>query len=273
VNADRLHRLVVAHGTATQLGHVDPGFHRKLEARVQARSVRDYFLFDPRIEPPPRAVRLCEYCGSTCGAGRRTCIRCGEATIRIGLHEIWLDAVITAFFGEFAKLRTGASLKTVLRWLPFVRRVLRSDPRASIANSDAVLGITHLLYALTEYNVRELPTGDFGFERRFLVSALPKACSEVDLEVASEIVEALRILDEPLDQPVVRAAIEQITLGQNGDGSWGPTTANWYTRYHTTWTCLDALRPYAATEPRRDVSKSDPRLDRMTLRPRRLVLA
>jgi hypothetical protein len=109
---------------------------------------------------------------------------------------------------------------------------------------DAVYAATHGLYVLTNYRKRRLPAGNYADESRLIRIAVSHAIAVRDVELLGEALEATRILRVTLPSPVWTKALTFIRGRQRSDGGWASSKADAYTRYHATWTCLDALRPH-----------------------------
>ena len=87
-----------------------------------------------------------------------------------------------------------------------------------------------------------------------------------DPEMLGEIVDSLKAFGLTEAHPLVREGVEYLLAAQNADGSWGPTDGDVYARYHSTWTALDGLRPYAPRARGLSFPKLKPMLRRWATR-------
>ncbi len=154
------------------------------------------------------------------------------------------DAIICLHFARRARLLDGEALEWAMSEAEqFVYGdPARMDPDENI---DQMNLVTHVVYVLSDYGRLSLAGCSMGFEREYMLRGLPRLVREGEVEMASEFVDSLRILGVGDEEPVVGQAIEWLLDIQNPDGSFGdPEAQDFYVRYHSTWTALNALRRF-----------------------------
>jgi hypothetical protein len=204
--------------TATELGLDTRALRRDLSAWARKASPRSLFGFDPRRQAPPDS-------------------------------DTWQFAMVGTHIAEGAGMRLPWSVREVAGW----RRVMLPYPRPrkklTAAGWSVFYAVTHLVYVLNDYNLRELPRARFLPEVEFLRAACEVAIGDDDVEGIGEALDALLALGEPERDPLLVRARGHILATQNRDGSWGRRGDEPYTRLHKTWVALDGLTRY----PRRKV--------------------
>jgi hypothetical protein len=186
----------------------DPHLKADLIRAAPRHRPQAYFDFDPITEPPPT-------------------------------FQLFTDALVTAYIGDTYGVPYGAHLQDVARWLPRLR------PYAKQQWSELAYTITHLVYTLNGYSRYRLKPEWLPEELAFLRTHLASAIEADDPETAGEFMDALQSFGLTPRDPLIRAGTRFLLARQNQDGSWGDCSArDAYTRYHPTWTAIDALRDY-----------------------------
>ncbi|HEX8560648.1 MAG TPA: hypothetical protein VF668_21320, partial [Pyrinomonadaceae bacterium] len=229
---------------ADSLGPPDPRLKRQVRRAAARFTARDFLLFDPLTEPPPADVPAeCEADRAWNARGATRCRRCGRALRMRTPHDVWYDALITAYVGERYGVRLGASYADVLAWLPSLR-----PHRGPGAHEfyDTVYAVTHVVYTLNDYGQRRLPARLLPEEFAFLRSNLRAAVAAGDADMLGEFMDSLRAFGLGDGDPEIREGTEYLLARQNPDGSWGDVNErDIYLRYHPTWNAVAALSDYA----------------------------
>ncbi len=242
--------LILGSDAADWLGATDPRMKQRLAAVATRFSVSQFLDFDPAKEPPPGDVpEECD-CGADNKRGRRRCSDCKEPLTRLSRYRVWYYALANVYGCGSYGIGLGAQPKDILKWLP----TLRPYPeRANDPNDDffdCVFAITHLVYALNNYNTFRLSPRDLPQEFTFLRTNVAEAVDKKDVEMVGEIVDCLKAFGVSDVNPAIRVARDYLLSSQNKDGSWGDPKEDKYTRYHSTWTGIDGLRDFD-WQPRR----------------------
>ncbi|HSS22409.1 MAG TPA: hypothetical protein VLL54_20220 [Pyrinomonadaceae bacterium] len=254
-DAETVLDFILGSDAADRLGVPDPIMNQRLEASAKQFSVREYLQFDPLNEPPPADIpELCK-CGGENARARKKCRDCKRPLTWISRYQIWYHALCLAHNSECYGIDLGAQSRDILKWLP----VLRPYPdRANDANDDffdSVYAVTHLIYALNDYNACKLSPRFLPQEYSFLKTNLLEALEMRDVEMVGEIVDCLKAFGLKDAHPLISSGREFLLRSQNLDGSWGARNADHYTRYHSTWVAIDGLRDFG-WQPRRKFLKS-----------------
>jgi hypothetical protein len=237
---------------AEALGVRHDPLRRALEAWIPTHTVDAWIGFDPRREPPPTAaLRLegeeaCVARGETAGAGG-----CRPLTTSITDLDVFYDALITAYFGELFGTPFGARHAEVMQWLPQYYPYPAPSQIGSEAYSNLTYLVTHVVYTANDYGRRSLRPIDFPDEHALILESLDVWVAAGDVELYAELVDNLGSFGHRLDtDPRLAGAVAAILKLQNEDGSFGDPAAEAYTRYHTTYNAIDALRVdrYAALD-------------------------
>jgi hypothetical protein len=205
-NAGTIAEMAFGSYAAEKLGVPDPRLKEQIRAAAPRFPVRDYLKFDPAHEPPPD-------------------------------YDTWCDALVTSYTGDRFGVTLGAPWAAVIKWLPQMRPYdVRKDP---------LYAITHLVYTMNDYSLRQLDPECLKPEFEFLKSNFQNALQEGDPEPLGEYIDTLKSFGLRDDDPLIRKGVRFLLAAQNPDGSWGdPKDRDIYNRYHATWTAIDGLRDY-----------------------------
>ncbi len=245
-NVDDFSDLVYGSDAAGRLGAPDPEFTRQLRQAAARYSVIDFFLFDPRLEPPPSNIpKQCKTCRRSNPRGATVCGHCGAPLEMWNRYDLWTDALITTYSGKISGIPLGAHYRDVIRWLP----AMRPYPTRASAGTDAfysvAYSITHVVYTLNDYNKYLLSPAWLPDEFAYLKTNLEQTVKLEDPETLGEFLDTLRDFGMSERDPLIRTGLEYVLAKQNPDGSWGdPADTDVYDRYHATWTAIDGLREY-----------------------------
>ncbi len=217
---------------------------RRIAPRFTAR---DYMLFDPLKEEPPRDVpEECEYDGAMNPRGSKTCHRCQRPLVMRSRYLVWYDALVTAYSGDRFGVKLGAHYADVLGWLPSLRPYRGDERGANTDFYDTVYAITHVVYTLNNYSQYRLSPRLLPQEYQFLKENLREAIAQGDADMLGEFMDSLRAFGLKSDDAVIRAGMEYYLSHQNADGSWGEVAAeDIYERYHPTWNAVAGLSEYS----------------------------
>ncbi|MCA1619422.1 MAG: hypothetical protein LC795_08965 [Acidobacteria bacterium] len=229
---------------ADGLGLKDPQLKLQVRRAAARFGARDFLLFDPRSEPPPRDVPAeCEFDRAWSPRGASVCRRCSRALKMRTPQDVWYDALITAYVGERYGVNFGATYAEVLGWLPSLRP--HRGPGAP-EFYDTVYAVTHVVYTLNDYGQRRIPPGLLPEEFAFLKGSLRAAVAAKDADMLGEFMDSLRAFGLGDRDAEIREGMEYLLAHQNPDGSWGdPAEKDIYLRYHPTWNAVAALSNYA----------------------------
>jgi hypothetical protein len=224
VNPGTIAELIYGSYSANRLGATDRVFDRELQSQAKQVSPRDYLGFDPSREPPPA-----NYPGYS-------------------RYALFMDAMISTYFGEQFGSALEGRYYDVLRWLP----QMRPYPAHRYGDwdyYDAVYAITHVIYTFNHYNLYKVSPACFPEEFDYLRSNLGAAIADHDPETLGEYVDSLRAFGMDYSDVRLREATDYLLSAQNQDGSWGdPADTDAYSRYHTTWTGQGALQEFRWTK-------------------------
>jgi hypothetical protein len=210
--------------SASRLGVADRAFDRALLAQAARFSPADYLGFDPAREPPPDNFP---------GYSR---------------HALFMDAMISTYFGEQFGTPLEGRYSDVLQWLPQMQPY-PPHRYGDWSYYDAIYAVTHVVYTFNHYNLSRISPACLPAEFEYLQSNLPAAIQDRDPETLGEYVDSLRAFGMDYSDARLREATEYLLSAQNQDGSWGdPTDKDVYNRYHTTWTSQGAIQEFSWTK-------------------------
>lgn len=229
---------------AQSLGLRAPRLKEHIRRAAGAFTARDFLLFDPLAEGPPRDVPAeCEFDRASHPRGARECRRCGRPLRMRTPQDVWYDALITAYVGERYGVRLGARYADVLRWLPSLRPYRVGEGGEEFY--DTVYALTHVVYTLNDYGRYRLDPRWLPLEFAFLKNNVGEAVARGDADMLGEFVDSLRAFGLTEADPEIRLGVEYLLAHQNPDGSWGdPSARDIYLRYHPTWNAVAALSEY-----------------------------
>lgn len=158
--------------------------------------------------------------------------------------DVICDAIICLHFARRADLTDGEALQWAIS---LARTHVYGDPRQmepdDVIDQDNL--VTHVVYVLSDYGRLSLAGCALTREREYMIAQLPRVVRQGDVELTSEFVDSLRILGVGDEHRAVSAARSWLLTVQNPDGSFGdPGAEDFYDRYHSTWTALNALRDF-----------------------------
>ena len=202
------------------LGADNPRLCRHVRQRVRRFPARAYLGFDPLREPPPPLPGRSRY-------------------------DVWCDALVLTYTGEGFGAPLGVEYVDVLRWLPEMRPYRGAEGGSNPEFRDVVFAITHLIYTLNDYGRYRLSPKWLPEEFEFLRSNMKDPLVAGDPELLGEFMDSLRSLGVAESDAALSGGMEFLLSSQNPDGSWGDASdSDPHTRYHSTWTAMDALREY-----------------------------
>jgi len=202
------------------LGIDNPRLRRHVQQGMRRFTARAYLGFDPLREAPPALPGRSRY-------------------------DVWGDALVLTYTGEGFGAPLGAEYADVLRWLPEIRPYRGAEGGANPEFRDIVFAITHLVYTLNDYCRYRLSPEWLPEEFEFLRSNLKEPFEAGDAELLGEFMDSLRSFGVAESDLALASGVEYLLSSQNPDGSWGDANEpDPYTRYHTAWTAIDALREY-----------------------------
>jgi hypothetical protein len=244
-NADLIANWVIGCDAADRLGAPDPRLKKQLREAAGDFSARDYFWFEPTVEPPPADAPADCDCGADNERGRKRCRKCRKSLVMISRYLVLLYALIRSYMGERYGIRLGSRYADVVAWLP----AMRPYPRYKTNEDDfywAVYAVTHVVYTLNDYSLYRLRPRWLPDEFIFLKKNLAQAILMEDPETMGEFLDTLKSFGLTGTHPLIRRGMNYLLSTQNTDGSWGDIEAeDIYERYHPTWTAIDGLRDYA----------------------------
>ncbi len=260
-DAEDIVSLVFGSYAADSLGVRDPQMKKQLRSAAGKFTSRDYFGFDPAIEPPARDVPCECDCGTLNTTGRKTCRTCRRPLTMMNRYAVWQDALIRTYTGERYGVKLGATYAEVLKWLPLMRPYPPVCEGDSWEFWDVLYAITHVIYTLNAYSSYRLAPRWLPLEYAFLKQNLGHAIAIDDAESLGEFLDTLKSFGLTHEHPLIRKGVDYLLSSQNADGSWGEIdTDDIYQRYHPTWTAIDGLRDYAWREKRLSFPKLAPLL-------------
>lgn len=246
IDADTITHFVFANGAADRLGVRDSALKKQISRAAGDFTARDYFWFDPKVEPPPVDVpQTCE-CGWGNPRGRKVCRKCKARLGMMSHYEVWLVALIRTYMGERDGITLGAPYKEALKWLPRMRPYCGIEGGYDYHFGWTIYAITHVVYTLNHYGKYKLLPGWLPEEFAFLKRNIKEAIAMDDPETVGEFLDCLKSFGLTARNSVIREGEAYLMSCQNPDGSWGdPDAEDAYERYHPTLTAINGLRKYA----------------------------
>lgn len=246
LSANDVADYVYASLSVDAMGAPDPAMRNDLKRRAAQYTAVDFLAFDPLREPPPADIpHRCRYCRKYSVRGARLCWNCKRKLRMTSRYDIFFEALLTAYFGDRYGIRLGAALPQVTAWIPSLRPYRWHGRKLDGDFYSIAYTVTHIVYALNDYDQRPLPRSDFREEYEFLRRYFRRNIQEKDAETLGEFIDSLLVLGMPESDPLIREGMDFILGCQNPDGSWGdPKDTDIYNRYHTTWTGIGALMEY-----------------------------
>lgn len=150
------------------------------------------------------------------------------------------DAVIAFHFARRAGLQEGQGLK----WAMAQARAYKYDSKTKdedvLLNQDNL--VTHVIYVMSDYGRVTLKASNYKGELAYMRAAFKRVYREKDVEGVAEFIDSSRILGIKDSDPMIRKGLRWLIGVQKTDGSFGD--GDEYDIYHSTWTALNALRPF-----------------------------
>jgi hypothetical protein len=230
-----------------RFGLRNPALKEQLRRAATRITARDYFYFDPKVEPPPAdATEPCEECGLLNERGRKFCRQCRKRLVVMNRYGVWYDALIGAYNCERVRVYLGARYTDVFKWLPLMRPFRGRENGDNPDFYDTLYAISHIVYTLNDYSRYRLSPRWLPAEYAFLKKNLQGAIETEDPDMMGEFLDSLKAFGLGDSHPLMRKGMEFLLSRQNADGSWGDMEEDdVYCRYHPTWTAVDGLRDYA----------------------------
>ena len=242
-DADTIRDYAFGSDAADNLGLPDERLKDQIRRAAPRFSATDYFLFDPRTEPPPADVPdECEYDGAVNPRGSKFCHVCKRPLEMRSRYDLWCDALIVSYSGDHYGVELGAHYADVLKWLPAMRPYRGNKKLTDRESFDTVYAVTHIIYTLNDYSQYRLSRTLLPQEYQFLKSNLREAITEKDPDMLGEFMDTLRAFGLTSEDPDIRAGMEYYLSHQHRDGSWGK--ADMRNRYHPTWVGISGLSEY-----------------------------
>jgi hypothetical protein len=243
-DAETIAHLVFGSDAADRLGVRDEGMRRRIRRAAKLFTAKEYYSFDPSIEPPPDNVPGYCDCGLYNSRGRKICRRCRSELQTISRYGVWIDALTRSYVGERYGVRLGAPFADVIKWVPHMRPYQgRDDNNPDFY--DAVYAVTHIVYTLNDYSKYKLSPKFLSEEFEFLKANMKEAIATEDPEMMGEFLDSMRAFGLDETDPLIQKGVDFLLAEQNPDGSWGETSLeDVYGNYHPTWTAVDGLREY-----------------------------
>jgi hypothetical protein len=264
VDEDDIAQLVFGSDAADRLGIRDPVLKEQLRKAAGTFTVFDYFCFDPNIEAPPENVPDDCECGAYNPRGHTVCKACLRPLVMNSCYWIWLNAITRSYAFERFGIRTGTTFADVIKWLPEMRDYPQYEGGENPDFYWAIYAVTHLVYALNDYNTYRLSPAWLPREYLFLKENLSHAIALADTETLAEFLDTLKSFGLSDNHPLIRKGLNYLLSQQNSDGSWGdPEAEDIHARYHPTWTAIDGLREYAWRGKRLSIQRLKPLLEKM----------
>jgi hypothetical protein len=246
-DAGTMLELIMGGDAADKLGHAELGIKKHIQEAVPCFPVSEYLRFDPRTEPPPANIPDECKCEEINQRGRKSCVKCKRRLTPLNRYKVWYDALTIVHASECYGVSLGVDCKDLLIWLPSLRPYPEQDSEDFF---DSAYAITHLVYALNDYNTFKLSPRLLPQEFAFLRANVEGAIEAQDGEMLGELLDTLMAFGLTERDPIIRAGMEYLLSNQNSDGSWGEANSGEvYDRYHSTWTAIDGLRQYAWQKP------------------------
>jgi hypothetical protein len=241
---------IIAEQAAHDLGCIDLEFRERLQSKLTLERVIEMLGFDPSKQAPPADLTDdCQHCNYENLGNRVFCFSCRKKLDKLSRYDVWLNAIVVTHHLNIHQMVGGHLFKSTLKWMD----KMRPYPTENISLQDeaweASYAITHVIYALTNYSLRQVkPTG---LKAEF--AHLKKACRQArecgDLDLLGECIDGLRSFSQSSDLALIDSSIRYMLGCQNSDGSWGDIKHPAHRRMHTTWTVIDAIRSYSWKEP------------------------
>ena len=245
-DANTIADLVFGTVAANHFGIRDKALKPQIRKAAANFTARDYFLFDPAIEPPPGDVPQDCQCGAENPRGRKTCSRCKKRLKMLSRYGVYIDALTRSYFAERLGVRLGAPYRDVIKWLPAMRPYRGREDGDNPDFVSSIYAVTHVVYTLNGYSMYSLSPRWLPDEYEFLRTNLVEAIAMEDPETMGEFLDTLKSFGLTENHPLIRKGMDYVLATQNADGSWGDVDAeDIYQRYHPTWTAIDGLREYA----------------------------
>jgi hypothetical protein len=237
--------LVFGSQAADYLGVRDIKLKGELERAAQKFSARDYFRWDPLVEPPPSDLpQECQYDRAEGLRGASLCPVCKRPLVMRSRYDVWYDALITTYSGDKYGVKLGSNYVDVLKWLPTLRPYARNDKDNS-AYLDSIFAVTHIVYTLNEYGRYRLSPQWLPLEFQFLEANMKERIAADDAETVGELMDTLKSFGLKESSPSILAGTDYLLSHQNNDGSWGDINdKDIYGRYHPTLTAVSGLCDY-----------------------------
>lgn len=153
------------------------------------------------------------------------------------------EAIISLHFARRAGFQEGQVLFWALKQAQrFSYKFSEQQEADSVLAQDNL--VTHVIYVQSDYGRLKLPPARFKPEMKFIKWRMPACCQSDDIEGVAEFTDSLRILGVPDSHPLMVKALRYLLTKQESDGRFGEADWDFYDRYHSTWTALNALRSF-----------------------------
>jgi len=234
-----------------ELGLGDPVLTSQVAERCAKFNAVDFFKFDPLHTEPGAFV--CEdcVCGARLDAESAHCTQCRRPAIRMSAYDVWLEALVFTFHGCRMGIGLGACFFDILRQLSTAFVAAHGK---TLAQKDAhylAYALTHVIYALSNFNERSLPPSLFPPPiRSCLLDRLKFALKKRDPDLAGECLDCLKCIGER--GQTLNAAERFLVGSQQADGGWCcEDGVGLFSRYHATLVAVSALidHSYASSKP------------------------
>uniref|UniRef100_A0A7S0J6L7 DUF6895 domain-containing protein n=1 Tax=Calcidiscus leptoporus TaxID=127549 RepID=A0A7S0J6L7_9EUKA len=202
-----------------ELGLGDPVLTSQVAERCAKFNAVDFFKFDPLHTEPGAFV--CEdcVCGARLDAESAHCTQCRRPAIRMSAYDVWLEALVFTFHGCRMGIGLGACFFDILRQLSTAFVAAHGK---TLAQKDAhylAYALTHVIYALSNFNERSLPPSLFPPPiRSCLLDRLKFALKKRDPDLAGECLDCLKCIGER--GQTLNAAERFLVGSQQADGGW-----------------------------------------------------
>jgi hypothetical protein len=260
ISAFDLSNLVVGSDGADRLGIRDEKLKLQIRSSLKRFTAKDFYGFDPLLEPPPDDVPEGCACGERNARGRKICRSCKQPLAMIGRYGSWIDAMIMTYLGERSGMMVGARYRDVIKWTPAMRPYRGAENGKNTDFYWTVYAVTHVVYTLNHYNVYQLSPHWLPHEFEFLKVNMDEAIRREDTEMVGEFLDSLKAFGLADNHPLISRGTKYVLSQQNADGGWGEINAeDLYQRYHPAFTAINGLREIAW----RGIGLSFPRLKPM----------
>ena len=237
------------------LGLSEPSLRAQLLERCAAWGAADFFKYDPTQGEPPKGLREACMCGARPPAGSSHCPSCRRPTIPMSRFDVWLEALVWSFHGCRMRIGLGACFFDVLRQVcgAFAALYPQRDKLREKDKHYLTYAITHVIYALNNFDERSLPPSLFPpTVPDFLREQLRAAIKADDPDLAGELLDCLKCIGAGGGDDA-RAAERFLLSSQSAaDGGWVcKGEVDLYSRYHASLVAVAALmdHSYAAHGP------------------------